>query len=320
MASIHPPQSPPESPSQKIVDSEELYALPPDATKETLTRPKSLFSTPDGSLSKPASDTPLKVLSKSQSANAAVPLTSPRSEPSAPFPPPRSTSSPYHAANILQRHFGNWTKSSASSSPARPSEGDQTSPSEGRRVSTDSSKPKRWISFKSFFRRRKDDEEQREKVERDKDKGKLVGLDGTVIHILPPPPAEQQHHWFSEAKPEDPSQKPTIIFTYKSDGGGAPSGEEGELQIEEGKGDQLLATDESKEPQASSPGRTPTPQATVDDVLSKNPRYWPLYCHCVQQESSTVCVLSDISCLGIKYVSPRYEIDFENRSKNGNRF
>lgn len=271
VASIQPPLSPPESPSQKPVDSEEPYALPPDATKETLTRPKSLFSTPDGSLSKPASDTPSKVLSKSQSASAAIPLTSPRLEPSAPFPPPRSTSSPYHAANILQRHFGNWTKIAASSSPARPSEGDQTSPSEGRRVSTDSSKPKRWISFKSFFRRRKDEDEQRERVERDKDKGKLVGLDGTVIHILPPPPAEQ-HHWFSEAKPEDPSQKPTIIFTYKSEGSGATSGEEGELRIEEGRGDQLLSTEKNKEPKASSPGRAPTPQSTGGDILSKNLR------------------------------------------------
>lgn len=283
VASIHPPQSPPESPSQKTADSEELYAVPPDATRETLTRPKSLFSTPDRSLSKPAGDTPLKVLSKSQSASAAVPLSSPRSEPSAPFPPPRSTSSPYHAANILQRHFGNWTKSSASSSPARPSEGDQTSPSEGRRVSTDSSKPKRWISFKSFFRRRKDEDEQKERADRDKDKGRLVGLDGTVIHILPPPPAEQ-HHWFSEAKPENPSQKPTIIFTYKSDGGGATSGEEGELRIEEGRGDRLMATDESKEPQASSLGPTPTPQTAGGDVVSENVRYWPLYSHCIQQE------------------------------------
>uniref|UniRef100_UPI003AAE78D5 inactive tyrosine-protein kinase PEAK1 n=1 Tax=Centroberyx gerrardi TaxID=166262 RepID=UPI003AAE78D5 len=258
VASIQPPQSPPESPSTqaKAFSSEELYALPPDATKETLTRPKSLFSTTDGCLSKPKKDTPSKLLSKSQSASAAVPLSSPKSEPNAPFPPPRSTSSPYHASNILQRHFGNWTKSSASSSPIRPSEG-ETSPGggEGRRLSTESTKPKRWISFKSFFRRRKDEDEQREKVE--KDKGKLVGLDGTVIHMLPPPPI-QRHHWFTEAKPEDPNQKPTIIFTYKPDGGSTPGDGEGELRVEECRETALLTTEESKEPRPLSPGRTPS--------------------------------------------------------------
>ncbi|KAK1887602.1 Inactive tyrosine-protein kinase PEAK1 [Dissostichus eleginoides] len=178
VASIHPPLSPPESPSaQAYTDSsEELYALPPDAMKETLTRPKSLFSTTDGCLSKPKKETPTKVLSKSQSASAAVPLSSPRSEPNAPFPPPRSTSSPYHASNILQRHFGNWTKSSASSSPVRPSEVEASPGAEGRRISNESAKPKRWISFKSFFRRRKDEDEQRERAEKEKEKGKIVGL------------------------------------------------------------------------------------------------------------------------------------------------
>uniref|UniRef100_A0A3Q2QMP5 Pseudopodium enriched atypical kinase 1 n=1 Tax=Fundulus heteroclitus TaxID=8078 RepID=A0A3Q2QMP5_FUNHE len=220
VASIQPPQSPPESPSAQTntFSSEELYALPPDAMKETLTRPKSLFSGTDGCLSKPKKENPSKVLSKSQSASAAVPAATSRSEPSAPYPPPRSTSSPYHASNILQRHFGNWTKSSASSSPARPGEGEPSPGGEGRRVSAESSKPKRWISFKSFFRRRKDEDDQREKAEKDKEKGKLVGIDGTVIHVLPPPPAQNQH-WFTEAKPEDPTQKPTIIFTYKPDAG-----------------------------------------------------------------------------------------------------
>lgn len=273
VASIHPPQSPPESPSHenKTSNSEELYALPPDATKETLTRPKSLFSATDGCLSKPMNDTPSKVLSKSQSASAAVPLSSPRSEPSAPFPPPRSTSSPYHAANILQRHFGNWTKSSGSSSPVRPSEGEGSPGGEARRISADGSKPKRWISFKSFFRRRKDEDEQRERMEKEKEKGKLVGLDGTVIHMLPPPPTEQ-HHWFTEARPEDPTQKPTIIFTYKSDSGSTP-GDEGELRIEEGRENKFLATDESKEPRPLSPRRAPTTQTTGSGLLSKNLRY-----------------------------------------------
>lgn len=274
VASIHPPQSPPESPSAqtKTLNSEELYALPPDAMKETLTRPKSLFSTTDGCLSKPKKDTPSKVLSKSQSASAAVPLSSPRSEPNAPFPPPRSTSSPYHASNILQRHFGNWTKSSASSSPVRPSEGEASPGGEGRRISTDSSKPKRWISFKSFFRRRKDEDEQRERVEREKEKGKLVGLDGTVIHMLPPPPV-QHHHWFTEAKPEDPTQKPTIIFTYKPESGNTSGDGEGELRVEECRENTPLTPDESKEPGPLSPGRTPASHSTGCDLISKDIRY-----------------------------------------------
>lgn len=274
VASIQPPQSPPESPSahDKTFSSEELYALPPDAMKETLTRPKSLFSATDGCLSKPKKDTPSKVLSKSQSASAAVPLSSTRSEPNAPFPPPRSTSSPYHASNILQRHFGNWTKSSASNSPVRPSEGEASPGGEGRRISTESSKPKRWISFKSFFRRRKEEDEQREKVEREKEKGKLVGLDGTVIHILPPPPI-QHHHWFTEAKPEDPTQKPTIIFTYKPESGSTPGDGEGELQVEESRETALLTPDESKESKPLSPGRTPPSHATGGDLNSKDMRY-----------------------------------------------
>lgn len=271
VASIQPPQSPPESPSVQAntLSSEELYALPPDAMKETLTRPKSLFSTTDGCLSKPKKDTPSKVLSKSQSASAAVPLSSPRSEPNAPFPPPRSTSSPYHATNILQRHFSNWTKSSASSSPGRPSEGEASPGGEGRRISAESSKPKRWISFKSFFRRRKDEDEQRERAEREKEKGKIVGLDGTVIHMLPPPPV-QQHHWFTEAKPEDPNQKPTIIFTYKPDSGNTPGDGEGELRVEECRENVLLTPDESKEPRSLSPGRTPPSNTTGCDLISKD--------------------------------------------------
>lgn len=273
VASIQPPQSPPESPSAqaKTFSTEELYALPPDAMRETLTRPKSLFSTTDGCISKPKKDTPSKVLSKSQSASAAVPLSSPRSEPNAPFPPPRSTSSPYHASNILQRHFGNWTKISASSSPVRPSEGEGSQGSEGRRISTESSKPKRWISFKSFFRRRKDEDEQREKVEREKEKGKLVGLDGTVIHILPPPPIQQHHHWFTETKPEDPTQKPTIIFTYKTDGGSTPGDGEGELRVEECRETALLTPDKGKEPRPLSPGQTS--YTTGSGLISKNFRY-----------------------------------------------
>ncbi|XP_060742220.1 inactive tyrosine-protein kinase PEAK1 [Tachysurus vachellii] len=226
VASIPPPQSPPDSPSShsKTYSAEELYSLPPDATKGTLSRPKSLHT--ESSLSKSHKDTPSKLLPKSQSASAAEGPTSPKSEPSAPFPPPRSTSSPYHASNILQRHFSNWSRPMGS----RPSDGEVSPGAEGRR-SADSNRPKRWISFKSFFRRRKDEDEQKEKVEREKEKGKLVGLDGTVITMLPPPPLQRQH-WFSESKTDDPNQKPTIIFTYKPDSGSGGDGE-AELRVEE---------------------------------------------------------------------------------------
>lgn len=276
VASIQPPQSPPESPSAqtKSFNSEELYALPPDAIKETLLRPKSLFSPTDGCLSKSKKDTPSKVLSKSQSASAAAPLSSPQPEPTAPFPPPRSTSSPYHASNILQRHFGNWTKSSASSSPVRPGEGEASPGGEGRRSLAESSKPKRWISFKSFFRRRKDEDEQREKLEREKEKGKLVGLDGTVIHMLPPPPAQNQH-WFTEAKAEDPTQKPTIIFTYKPDTGSS-HGDEGELRVEECRETTILKPDGNKDPRPLSPGKTTSsPKAGGENC--KDLRYFKIF-------------------------------------------
>ncbi|ROL52797.1 Pseudopodium-enriched atypical kinase 1 [Anabarilius grahami] len=224
VASIQPPPSPPDSPAgqSKTYSAEELYSLPPDASRDTLTRPKSLHCSAE-----PHKDTPHKLLPKSQSASAAVPPTSPKSEPSAPFPPARSSSSPYHSTNLLQRHFSNWTRPAG----AKPSDGETSPGAEGRR-STDGNKPKRWISFKSFFRRRKDEDEQKEKMEREKEKGKLLGLDGTVITVLPPPPLQRQH-WFSESKTDDPHQKPTIIFTYKSES--ITGGEEGELQVEEHK-------------------------------------------------------------------------------------
>ncbi|XP_066523997.1 inactive tyrosine-protein kinase PEAK1 [Hoplias malabaricus] len=228
VASIQPPQSPPESPTAQVktCSAEELYSLPPDATKGTLSRPKSLHCPADSGLSKSRKDMPSKLLPKSQSASAAEAPTSPKQDPAAPFPPPRSTSSPYHATNLLQRHFSNWTRPTGS----KPSDGEVSPGAEGRR-SADSNKPKRWISFKSFFRRRKDEDEQKEKAEKEKEKGKLVGLDGTVITMLPPPPIQRQH-WFSESKTDDPSQKPTIIFTYKPDSGTGGDGE-GELRVEE---------------------------------------------------------------------------------------
>ncbi|NXB24832.1 PEAK1 kinase, partial [Rhagologus leucostigma] len=219
VASIQPPQSPPETPQSapKSCSVEELYSLPPegDATNNALVRPKSLFtSQPEGESSK-TENTAIKMQKDPLSQPAATPspkparatpsATSPQAEQAPPFPPPRSTSSPYHASNLLQRHFSNWAKPN---SPTRSTEAESILHSEGRRPDA---KPKRWISFKSFFRRRKaDDEEEREK---DREKGKLVGLDGTVIHMLPPPPV-QRHHWFSEAK-SDSSEKPSIVFMYR---------------------------------------------------------------------------------------------------------
>ncbi|NXD98209.1 PEAK1 kinase, partial [Chaetorhynchus papuensis] len=219
VASIQPPQSPPETPQSapKSCSVEELYSLPPegDATKNTLVRPKSLFTSQPEVESSKTENTAIKMQKDPLSQAAATPspkparatasATSPQAEQAPPFPPPRSTSSPYHASNLLQRHFSNWAKPN---SPTRSTEAESILHSEGRRPDA---KPKRWISFKSFFRRRKaDDEEEREK---DREKGKLVGLDGTVIHMLPPPPV-QRHHWFSEAK-SDSSEKPSIVFMYR---------------------------------------------------------------------------------------------------------
>ncbi|NXH93918.1 PEAK1 kinase, partial [Pachycephala philippinensis] len=219
VASIQPPQSPPETPQSapKSCSVEELYSLPPegDATKNTLVRPKSLFTSQPEVESSKTENTSIKMQKDPLSQPAATPspkparatpsATSPQAEQAPPFPPPRSTSSPYHASNLLQRHFSNWAKPN---SPTRSTEAESILHSEGRRPDA---KPKRWISFKSFFRRRKaDDEEEREK---DREKGKLVGLDGTVIHMLPPPPV-QRHHWFSEAK-SDTSEKPSIVFMYR---------------------------------------------------------------------------------------------------------
>ncbi|XP_074863274.1 inactive tyrosine-protein kinase PEAK1 isoform X2 [Carettochelys insculpta] len=223
VASIQPPQSPPETPPSgpKSCSVEELYSLPPDADTATnsMVRPKSLFTTQslnDADVSSATESTTTKVqkdtFSKPLATHSSKPVTgpgnatSPNIEQAPPFPPPRSTSSPYHASNLLQRHFSNWSKPT---SPTRSTEAESILHSEGRRAAD--AKPKRWISFKSFFRRRKTDDE--DDKEREREKGKLVGLDGTVIHMLPPPPV-QRHHWFSESK-TDSSEKPSIVFMYR---------------------------------------------------------------------------------------------------------
>ncbi|XP_070619158.1 inactive tyrosine-protein kinase PEAK1 isoform X1 [Erythrolamprus reginae] len=208
VASIQPPQSPPEAPQTgpKSCSVDELYSLPPDADpdKTTPVRPKSLFSMqshPNAEGIKSAEVTSKEIPSKPMATSP-----SPKTEQAPPFPPPRSTSSPYHASKVLQKHFGNWSKPLSS---ARSTEAESILHSEGRRAVD--AKPKRWISFKSFFRRRKTEEEE----DREREKGKLVGLDGTVIHMLPPPPSER-HDWFSEPR-TDSSEKQSVVFMFKCD-------------------------------------------------------------------------------------------------------
>lgn len=267
VASIQPPQSPPEMPQSgpKACSVEELYAVPPDAdaAKSTPVRPKSLFtSQPSGEAEAPqTTESPTARVRKDP---LAKPVTAPLSklvansqgEPPPPFPPPRSTSSPYHAGNLLQRHFTNWTKPT---SPTRSTEAESVLHSEGSRRAADA-KPKRWISFKSFFRRRKTDEE--DDKEKDREKGKLVGLDGTVIHMLPPPPV-QRHHWFTEAKGQS-SEKPAIVFMYRCDPAQSQlsvdqkaRADQSALVEKDGTEDGLLQDSEKKKRSHSSPSQIP---------------------------------------------------------------
>ncbi|XP_059227751.1 inactive tyrosine-protein kinase PEAK1 [Mustela nigripes] len=270
VASIQPPQSPPEMPQSgpKACSVEELYAVPPDADakstpKSTPARPKSLFTAQPGAEAE-APQTTESPTTKARKDPLTKPVTSPlsklvanpQSEPPPPFPPPRSTSSPYHASNLLQRHFTNWTKPT---SPTRSTEAESILHSEGSRRAADA-KPKRWISFKSFFRRRKTDEE--EDKEKDREKGKLVGLDGTVIHMLPPPPV-QRHHWFTEAKGES-SEKAAIVFMYRCDPAQSqPSADQkaradqAAVREKDGAEDGLLQDSEKKKRSHSSPSQVP---------------------------------------------------------------
>nr|XP_021483620.1 pseudopodium-enriched atypical kinase 1 [Meriones unguiculatus] len=266
VASIQPPQAPPEASqsSPKTCSVEELYAVPPDADtiksvpRNTPVRPKSLF-TSQSSGEAEAHQTTESPTTKIQKDPLTKPVTSPpsklvsstQSEPPPPFPPPRSTSSPYHASNLLQRHFTNWTKPT---SPTRSTEAESVLHSEGSRRAADA-KPKRWISFKSFFRRRKADEE--EEKEKEREKGKLVGLDGTVIHMLPPPPV-QRHHWFTEAKGES-SEKPAIVFMYRCDPDqGQLSVDHGKSGAEKGRAEEVLhRNSEEKKSSHSSPSQPP---------------------------------------------------------------
>ncbi|XP_065544145.1 inactive tyrosine-protein kinase PEAK1 isoform X2 [Lathamus discolor] len=284
VASIQPPQSPPETPQSgpKSCSVEELYSLPPDgdATKNTLARPKSLFtSQSEIEASKTAENTAIKMQKDSLSqpavthspkpVRASPNTTSPKTEQAPPFPPPRSTSSPYHASNLLQKHFSNWSKPN---SPTRSTEAESILHSEGRRAAD--AKPKRWISFKSFFRRRKaDDEEDKEK---EREKGKLVGLDGTVIHMLPPPPV-QRHHWFTEAK-SDSSEKPSIVFMYRCEPAQAePKAEHQNKSGVESTIADVLARDkgEAQEKPAESLDQKPVSHSSPPQIPKKIPSQVP---------------------------------------------
>ncbi|NXA52443.1 PEAK1 kinase, partial [Nothocercus julius] len=298
VASIQPPQTPPETPQAgpKACSAEELYSLPPDAdaTKNTLVRPKSLFTSQSEVESpKTVDNTATKMQKDAGAQPGATPspkpgrglqnTTSPKTEQAPPFPPPRSTSSPYHASNLLQRHFSNWAKPN---SPTRSTEAESILHSEGRRAAD--AKPKRWISFKSFFRRRKTDEE--EDKEKEREKGKLVGLDGTVIHMLPPPPV-QRHHWFSESK-SDSSEKPSIVFMYRCEPAQADpkadrqntaaveSSIAGALAKDKGETpENSLESSEQKMKSCSSPSQIPRKipsqvpdETTVEDLSPRVPR------------------------------------------------
>lgn len=265
VASIQPPPSPPEVPpsSPKACSADE------SAPKSTPVRPQSLFTTqPSGeaeapqTTESPTSKGPRDPLPKPVTSPPSKLVGSPQGEPPPPFPPPRSTSSPYHAGNLLQRHFTNWAKPT---SPVRSTEAESVLPSEGSRRAADA-KPKRWISFKSFFRRRKTDED--DDKEKEREKGRLVGLDGTVIHMLPPPPV-QRHHWFTEAKGES-SEKPALVFMYRCDPAqgqlGVDQSKAGAGQAaasEQGRAEDVLSPDSEKKERSH-----PSPSQALQKRLS----------------------------------------------------
>ncbi|CAH2273351.1 pseudopodium-enriched atypical kinase 1 [Pelobates cultripes] len=205
VASIQPPRSPPEAMTPDSASSEEHHAPlshpEPEIAPGSLGRPKSLF---------PLQSETMGTLSFSKSSSIPSSDDSPtvpvNTEPLPPFPPPRSTSSPYHAS-MLHKHFATRGKPTGTNRPS------PTECSTQPRRPADA-KPRRWISFKSFFRRKKEGGGIGANEERGDD-GKLVGLDGTVIHMLPPPPV-QRHHWFSESR-TGPGEKPSIVFMCQSD-------------------------------------------------------------------------------------------------------
>uniref|UniRef100_A0A8C5Q7B0 Pseudopodium enriched atypical kinase 1 n=1 Tax=Leptobrachium leishanense TaxID=445787 RepID=A0A8C5Q7B0_9ANUR len=220
VASIQPPRSPPEAMTPESVSSEEQRLpesqLDSEVPQGSLGRPKSLF---------PLQSESVGTLSFSKSSSVPSSDDSPtvpiNTEPLPPFPPPRSTSSPYHAT-MLHKHFGTRGKPSGANRPS------PTECSTQPRRHADA-KPRRWISFKSFFRRKKDGSGAGACDDKGDD-GKLVGLDGTVIHMLPPPPV-QRHHWFSESR-GGPGEKPSIVFVCQSEEERAASSPQDSLRTE----------------------------------------------------------------------------------------
>ncbi|XP_068131829.1 inactive tyrosine-protein kinase PEAK1 [Hyperolius riggenbachi] len=207
VASIQPPRSPPEALTPESHSSDEHRPTEtqsdPEVPSGSLGRPKTLFSSHSEALGAFNLNKTSPALSSDDS-----PTVSSTTEPLPPFPPPRSTSSPYHAS-MLHKHFATRGKPVGTNRPSAVDTATQPRrPADG--------KPRRWISFKSFFRRKKEGGGQGGCEDRGEE-GKLLGLDGTVIHMLPPPPV-QRHHWFSESRGE-PGEKPSIVFVYRSEDG-----------------------------------------------------------------------------------------------------
>ncbi|KAE8617294.1 hypothetical protein XENTR_v10009026 [Xenopus tropicalis] len=255
VASIQPPRSPPEPVTPESTSSE-IPTLPeqhPDAESPqgSLERPKTLFTSQSdmtGTLSfKKASPV---------SSSEVSPTIHGTNEPLPPFPPPRSTSSPYHAT-MLQKHFATRGKPTGTN---RPSPSEYTT--QPRRQSD--GKPRRWISFKSFFKRKKDGSGPSAAEERGEE-GKLLGLDGTVIHMLPPPPV-QRHQWFSESHGEH-GEKPAIVFMCPNEDQKVTNCQEEKVD-DENKSSSIPDTTPEQEP--TSPIGTPLTTPSPDELVVGN--------------------------------------------------
>ncbi|CAK7300523.1 Inactive tyrosine-protein kinase PEAK1 [Vulpes lagopus] len=203
VASVQLPQAPPEG----RPPGSELQAATPDAEAPTPARPRSLLAAqatgeategprPRGRREPPAKPGPgplPRLLAQARGEQGRRPSPPPQQQP----------------GSLLHRRPG---LRAGPASPTRAADAEAALlPDAGRRAPD--ARPKRWISFKSFFRRRKAEEE--EARDKGREQGRLLGLDGTVIHMLPPPPV-QRHHWFAEA-PGGSRDRPALIFTYRCD-------------------------------------------------------------------------------------------------------
>ncbi|KAM4747412.1 inactive tyrosine-protein kinase PEAK1 [Rhinophrynus dorsalis] len=248
VASIQPPRSPPETvtPEPASIEEQRPSETHPDPQPPpgSLGRPKTLFPLQSEVVGTLSFSKPSPISSTDVS-----PTVSATSEPLPPFPPPRSTSSPYHAS-MLQKHFVTRSKPAGTN---RPSPTECTT--QPRRQSD--GKPRRWISFKSFFRRKKEGSAQGD--ERGEE-GKLVGLDGTVIHMLPPPPV-QRHHWFSESRVE-PGEKPSIVFVCRPEEDKAASSPQDSVGTDN-RSNSTLDDTPAKEPLPASPVALPSPDELI---------------------------------------------------------